>query len=156
MTDVHSKELRSKNMRAIHSKNTKVEVYVRSLLHRQGFRFRIHSPHLPSKPDIYLAKYNAVIWVHGCFWHGHDCHLFKWPQSNQDQWKAKILGNKRRDAGKKAELHAYGIKIMTVWECALKGKQRLLEGDLIKHLEEWLLSVDHDSEITGRSVNSCD
>ena len=80
MADVHSIETRSRNMRAIGSRNTKPELYVRSLLHRSGFRFRIEPDYLPSKVDIYLPKYRVAVFVHGCFWHGHDdCHLFRLP-----------------------------------------------------------------------------
>nr|WP_305082217.1 DNA mismatch endonuclease Vsr [Oceanospirillum sediminis] len=156
MTDVHDRATRSKNMKAIRAENTRPEKYIRSLLHRQGFRFRIHCPELPSKPDIYLPRYNAVIWIHGCFWHGHDCHLFKWPKSNPERWREKIQGNRQRDRNKRLALHEQHIRILTVWECALKGKERLSEQELVARLEEWLLNIDHDCDISGEGLFQTD
>jgi len=147
MSDVHSPEIRSKNMRAIRSKDTKPEVLIRKLLHKKGFRYRLHPTNIPSKPDIYFPKYKAAIWVHGCFWHGHDCHLFKWPESNTQMWKDKITNNKKRDAIKKEELDKMGIRVLTVWECALKGKCKLTKEELIDQLKNWLLNSKADHEI---------
>lgn len=154
MTDVHNTSVRSLNMRAIRSKDTKPELYVRRLLHRNGFRFRLHPPNLPSKPDIYLPKYSAVIWVHGCFWHGHDCHLSSLPKSNVQFWNTKIEGNRKRDRRQLGELNALGIKVMIIWECALKGKKRLSEQELLERIEEWLLSIDLNCEITMHGLTS--
>ncbi|NQX97162.1 MAG: DNA mismatch endonuclease Vsr [Flavobacteriales bacterium] len=154
MVDVHTPEVRSKNMKAIRSKNTKSELYVRHVLHSYGFRFRIHPSSLPSRPDIYLAKYHAVIWIHGCFWHGHDCHLFKWPKTNVVFWRDKILTNRARDVAKARELCEIGIKLLIVWECALEGKVRLSEDELFERLEEWLLFIDHNCELSGEGLSS--
>ena len=97
MIDVVDAETRSRMMSGIRGKNTKPELLTRSLLHRAGYRFRIHDKNLPSKPDIVLKKYNAVILVHGCFWHRHLCHLFKWPKSRPEFWRKKLNGNYHRD-----------------------------------------------------------
>ena len=88
---------RSWNMSRIRSKDTKPEILVRKAIHAKGYRFRLHEKKLPGKPDLVLAKHRLVIFVNGCFWHGHDCHLFKWPKSRVDFWKEKISGNKNRD-----------------------------------------------------------
>src|SRR5689334_13526787 len=98
MADVHTPEARSRNMRAVRDRNTKPETIVRKMLHSRGFRYRLHVRTLPGTPDLVLPKYRAVIFVHGCFWHGHDCYLFRMPTSRRDFWEAKIGSNKRRDA----------------------------------------------------------
>jgi DNA mismatch endonuclease (patch repair protein) len=93
MTDIVDSKTRSRMMSGIKGKNTKPEILIRSLLHRNGFRFRIHEKNLPGKPDIVLKRYQAVIFVHGCFWHRHLCHLFKWPKTRPDFWRDKINKN---------------------------------------------------------------
>lgn len=152
MADVHDPLTRSRNMKAIKGQNTRPEKYIRGLLHRQGFRFRIHCQELPSRPDIYLPRYRAVIWVHGCFWHGHHCHLFRWPKSNPERWRQKIQDNRQRDHKKRLALHQLGIRVLTVWECALKGKHRLSDDALIQRLEEWLLNIGNDCEISHQGL----
>ena len=123
MADIVSPEKRSQMMSGIKGKNTRPELIVRKLLHRAGFRFRLHRKDLPGKPDIILPKYSTVIFVNGCFWHGHEnCHLFKPPKSNQEFWRQKILGNKIRDQKNLMALDNLGWKTLLIWECALKGK----------------------------------
>jgi DNA mismatch endonuclease, patch repair protein len=124
MTDVHTPEGRSKNMRAVRSKNTSPELLIRKLLFARGFRFRLHVGSLPGVPDIVLPKYRTVIFVHGCFWHGHDCYLFKLPQTRTDFWKTKIDANSARDMRNTATLRLAGWRVLSVWECALKGRLR--------------------------------
>jgi DNA mismatch endonuclease, patch repair protein len=97
MVDVFTKKKRSEVMSRIRGKNTKPEIFVRSTLHQQGFRFRLHVPSLPGKPDLVFSKYKALIFVHGCFWHGHNCHLFKWPFTREEFWRKKILKNRDND-----------------------------------------------------------
>lgn len=126
-------------MSRVKGKNTKPELRVRSLLHRAGFRFRLSSKEVPGKPDIVLPKYKAVILVHGCFWHGHDCYRFSWPKSNRAFWKKKIQGNRTRDARYLKELEAAGWRVCIVWECALRGKSKMREEDLSIMLARWVL-----------------
>ncbi|MBL0769821.1 DNA mismatch endonuclease Vsr [Sphingopyxis sp. DHUNG17] len=136
-------------MGEIRSKNTQPELAVRRALHASGFRFRLHSRDLPGKPDIVLSKWKAVILVHGCFWHGHDCPLFKLPSTKREFWNEKIGRNKERDRETIENLRSLGWRVLTVWECSLKGKERLgiqMVADLIDH---WLREKPGDMEIRG-------
>lgn len=124
MADVHSKKTRSYNMSRIKGKNTKPEILVRKYLHSQGFRFRLHDKSLPGKPDIVLKKYKTVIFVNGCFWHGHEgCKYFILPKTRTDWWKDKITNTKKRDENKISDLKKLGWKVITVWECQLKTNE---------------------------------
>jgi DNA mismatch endonuclease (patch repair protein) len=121
MADVHSKEIRSKNMAAIKSKNTKPEMLVRRFLHANGFRYTLHDKKLPGKPDIVLPKYRTVIFVHGCFWHGHtNCKYFVIPKTRTEWWLNKINGNIANDAKAAKALKKEGWKIINLWECTIK------------------------------------
>ena len=126
MADNHSKEVRSINMSRIRSTNSKPEEIVRKYLFAEGFRYRKNVKKLPGCPDIVLPKYKTVIFVNGCFWHKHDCPRFVWPSSNQDYWRPKILRNVERDNQSRKELETLGWKVITVWECELKKKNREL------------------------------
>ena len=121
MADIVGPEVRSRMMAGIRGRNTKGEVLIRKELHRRGFRYRINAGNLPGKPDIVLPRYRTVILFNGCFWHGHTCPLFRWPKTRQDFWRAKIEGNRARDAKVRQELEAAGWRVGTVWECALKA-----------------------------------
>ena len=135
MADVHTSEQRSYNMSRIQSKNTKPEEIVRKYLFSQGFRYRKNYPRLPGKPDIVLPKYKTVIFVNGCFWHGHEgCKYFVWPKSNAEFWKEKIDKNTARDRTNHQLLKAQGWKIIDVWECQLKKDSR--EATLEKLIKE--------------------
>lgn len=138
MVDVHSPETRSKNMRAIRGKNTRPEVAFRKLLFGAGYRYRITPKNLPSKPDLYLKKYKAIILINGCFWHGHGCHLFHWPKSRPNFWKNKIRESVSRDFRNIKQLNSRGLKVLVVWECAMKGKLRLPVYVLLALAERWL------------------
>jgi DNA mismatch endonuclease (patch repair protein) len=127
-------------MRAIRSKNTKPELQVRQLLHAAGFRFRLHRACLPGKPDIVLPKYQVVVFVHGCFWHGHNCHLFKVPATQRDFWIKKIGSNFARDLKDTAKLLELGWRVMTVWECAVKGGQKRTASALMDDLANFIHS----------------
>jgi len=146
--DVHSKAVRSKNMRAIKSKNTRPELFVRRLLHSLGFRFRLHARKLPGTPDIVLKKYKAVIFVHGCFWHGHDCYLFSMPKTRTEFWSKKISGNQQRDKLAYKKLVSNGWRVLYIWECALKGRKRLDIGILTDTIEEWLIAEEPSAEVS--------
>ena len=119
--DVHSKEVRSYNMSCIKGKGAKPEEMVRKYLFSQGFRYRKNDKRLPGTPDIVLPKYKTVIFVNGCFWHGHEgCKYFVWPKNNAEFWKAKILHNIERDKRDFERLENAGWKVIVVWECQLK------------------------------------
>ena len=122
MADNHRKEIRSYNMSQIKGKNTKPEMLVRKFLHATGFRYRLHSKNLPGKPDIILPKYKTVIFVHGCFWHGHKmCKYFVLPETNTSFWLNKINGNISRDVLVKKALKKEKWKVITIWQCKLKN-----------------------------------
>lgn len=140
MTDRLTPEQRAKNMSRIRGKDTKPELVVRRLLHSMGFRYRLHRRDLSGLPDIVLPKHRVAVFVHGCFWHGHGCHLFRWPATREEFWKAKIARNVERDAEAIAALRAAGWRTLVVWECSLKGKGRLDEATLGRRLKEFLLS----------------
>ena len=125
MVDNISQEERSITMAKVHSKNTKPEKLLRSLLFKQGFRFRICQKNLPGKPDIVLKKYKTVIFVHGCFWHGHEnCRNARIPKSNVEFWKNKISRNKERFEEVQALLTKLGWNVIVVWECELTKNQQ--------------------------------
>ena len=125
MADVHSPEKRSYNMSRIHCKDTKPEELVRKYLFSQGFRYRKNDARLPGKPDIVLPKYKTVIFVNGCFWHGHEgCKYFRMPKTNTEFWERKISRNKERDREEQKKLARMGWHCITVWECELKGERR--------------------------------
>lgn len=125
MADVHTPEQRSYNMSKVRSKDTKPELLVRKFLHAHGFRYRLHDKKLPGKPDIVLPKYKTIIFVHGCFYHGHEgCSYFVVPKTRTDWWHNKINGNKRRDTENEAKLVAEKWKVITIFECELKPKTR--------------------------------
>jgi DNA mismatch endonuclease (patch repair protein) len=125
MVDVHDKETRSFNMSRIRSKNTKPEMLVRKFLFANGFRYRLHVKKLPAKPDIVLPKYQKVIFIHGCYWHGHEgCKYFVLPVSRIEWWKTKIENNKKRDERNIADLLKLGWQPIIIWECELKRDKR--------------------------------
>lgn len=119
--DVHSKETRSYNMSRIRSKDTKPEMLVRRFLHKNGFRYRLHVKDLPGKPDIVLPKYKTLIFIHGCFWHGHKgCKYFVVPKTRTDWWLEKIGRNVENDKLSKSLLLIAGYTVIDIWECELK------------------------------------
>lgn len=125
MPDNHTPQQRSENMRAVHGKNTAPELFVRSMLHRLGYRFRLHRRDLPGTPDIVFPAPRSVMFVHGCFWHGHNCPRGNPPSSNLDFWRQKIDGNKQRDRRTEKQLQKDGWKVLTVWACETKNPRRL-------------------------------
>lgn len=126
MADTVSPEKRSDMMSGIRGKDTKPEIVVRRLLHRLGYRFRLHCKDLPGRPDIVLPKWRTVIFVNGCYWHGHkDCHLFRLPKTRTEFWSKKIEGNQARDQRNHIVLEAAGWKVLVIWECAVSKKKSL-------------------------------
>lgn len=121
MSDNRTLAQRHRNMAAIHSASTKPELKLRHALWKQGFRYRINDKRLPGKPDIVLPKYHSVIFVHGCFWHGHkDCKYYTIPKTNTEFWTAKVARNQERDQEEWRQLEAKGWYVIIVWECQLK------------------------------------
>lgn len=137
MTDIVNRATRSRMMSGIKCKNTNPEVSIRRHLHKRGFRYSLHSSKLPGKPDIFLRKYNAVIFVHGCFWHGHNCRLFKWPKSRPEFWRNKIEYNKLNDEKVIKLLKIQNLRICIIWECAIKGSKKDLF-PIIKRVISWI------------------
>lgn len=131
MADVHDKQTRSYNMSRIKGKNTKPEMLVRRFLHANGFRYRLHVKNLPGKPDIVLPKYKTVIFINGCFWHGHEgCRYFVVPKTRTEWWVEKIKLTQKRDNEAKNQLKMLNWNVLTLWECQLK------EEFLIKIIED--------------------
>lgn len=150
MADIVSADVRSRMMSGIRGRNTKPELLLRSSLHKLGFRFRLHAPELPGKPDIVFPRYKAVLFAHGCFWHGHDCHLFKLPSTRREFWRTKIERNRSVDERVKSALIGTGWRIGVVWECAVKGRTRLPLDYVIRTCADWLRGEMTECEIRGK------
>lgn len=137
-------------MRAIKSQNTWPEILIRRGLHAAGFRYRLHAKNLPGKPDMVLPKYKVVIFINGCFWHGHRCHLAHLPKTRTEFWLAKISANMSRDALTYQHLMKTDWRIALIWECAIRGETKLDIKFLIDELEKWLLVPESKSiELSG-------
>ena len=147
MADVVSKSKRSEMMSAIRHSNTDIEVQLRRRLHRLGFRYRLHQASLPGKPDLVFPRFEAVIFVNGCFWHRHDCELFRLPKSNTGFWQAKMKRNRERDHENIAELQERGWRVLTVWECAVRGEGSSPWDVVADQAAAWLLEGDAESAI---------
>ena len=150
--DVVDSETRSRMMAGIRGKNTKPELIIRHGLHALGFRFRLYAKELPGKPDIVLPRWRAVIFIHGCFWHAHDCSLFKWPLTREAFWRKKIGGNRERDSKVEADLDQLGWRVLKIWECSLKGPTKIGAGAVLSLTAEWLHSDLRMAEIRGTGV----
>lgn len=140
MADVLTPEQRQLNMSRIRGRDTKPEMLIRRGLHARGFRYRLQDRKLPGRPDLVFPRYHAVVFVHGCFWHGHDCPMFKLPATRQEFWITKIASNRARDARATAALLELGWRIANVWECSLRGPRRLPGDEAITRCETFLLS----------------
>ena len=149
MPDTVDPQTRSRMMSAVRSRNTKPELVIRRGLHARGFRFRLFARELPGKPDIVLRKYGAVILVHGCFWHGHDCHLFRLPGTRREFWSAKIGRNRERDNEVLDALRELGWRCLTVWECAMRGPGGSSPDAIVDAVADWLATGAPTSEIRG-------
>lgn len=139
-------------MARVRNKDTQLELTVRSALHARGFRFRLHSHKLPGRPDLVLKKYSAVIFVHGCFWHGHNCHLFSWPKTRRSFWRQKIEGNVKRDKTNRSLLITGGWRVVVIWGCALKGRNRLQLGAVADRCTQWLNSDETELMLQGNET----
>ena len=153
MTDIVSVEKRSEMMSGIRGKDSKPELAVRRLLFASGYRYRLHKKDLPGKPDIVLPRWRTVIFVHGCFWHGHEnCHLYRLPKSRTDFWRAKIDSNRNRDAINIEKLASSGWKVIVIWECAIRGNAKI--SDWLERLEVCIRADGSQLyEIRGKGEN---
>ena len=135
---------RSRMMASVRTSGTKPELLVREALLAAGYRYRLGENYrtsgrkLPGKPDIVLPGRKAVIFVHGCFWHRHDCHLFVWPKTRVEFWEHKLNANHARDIEQRRELIEQGWRVGTVWECALRGREQVSQEQLILRLTRWI------------------
>lgn len=143
--DVVSPEKRSLMMANIRNRDTKPELLIRRSLHGMGFRYRVNKRTLPGAPDIYLKKFNCVILVNGCFWHGHTCKYFKWPKTNTAFWKKKISDNVVRDNRNIAELQSLSLRVLVVWECVTRDKNSFVA--LMTKIVDFIYSNDQYKEL---------
>ena len=149
MADIVSPETRSRMMSGIRAKNTRPELALRKALHARGFRYRLHSAGVPGKPDIVLPRHRAAVFVHGCFWHGHDCHLFRLPGTRTDFWREKIDRNRTRDAIVTCELTAQGWRQLAIWECAIRGRTKIGLEAAVDQAVAWLQGEAMTGDIRG-------
>jgi DNA mismatch endonuclease, patch repair protein len=157
LTDVVDPATRSRMMAGIRGRNTKPELLIRSGLHRMGFRFRLHGKGLPGKPDMVFASRRAVIEVRGCFWHGHDCPLFRWSATRPEFWREKIAANIARDTRNREALHEQGWRMAEIWECQLKGPQRRPVSEVLDELAAFLRSPLPSLSVGGsQTVTICE
>jgi DNA mismatch endonuclease (patch repair protein) len=147
MVDRLTPDQRRLNMSRVRAKDTRPEMTVRGLLHRLGFRYRLHRRDLPGRPDIALPRYRAAIFVHGCFWHGHNCSLFRMPATRTEFWAAKIATNRGRDTDAIGGLRRAGWRSLWVWECALRGRGRLPPDTLADSISAFIVGDAAFAEI---------
>lgn len=145
MADIVAPAVRSRMMAGIRSKDTKPEIMLRKGLHAAGFRFRLHDRRVPGTPDMVFPKWHAVIFVHGCFWHGHGCRLFKWPGTREEFWREKIGRNMANDARNQAMLADAGWRVGIIWECATRSKAGPQQ--MVKTVSDWLKSDQQRLEL---------
>jgi DNA mismatch endonuclease (patch repair protein) len=147
VSDIVDPETRSRMMANIKGKNTKPEMAIRSILHRMGYRFRLHRKDLPGKPDIVLPKHHAAVFVNGCFWHGHFCSLFKWPKTREQFWRNKILTTKQRDSRNIETLLSEGWRVCVVWECSVRQNDTDAIRKTVRSLTSWIDGSQLEREI---------
>ena len=149
MADVLTPEQRRLNMSRIRGKDTKPELQVRRGLHAMGFRFRLHSRSLPGRPDLVFPGRHAAVFVHGCFWHGHYCPLCRLPSTRQEFWKRKIEGNRARDARVAQALSDSSWRVMTIWECSIRGRARRPLTEVLDRCGDFLNGDRRGAECAG-------
>ena len=149
MADIVPPKVRSRMMSGIRGRDTKPEMTLRRGLFAQGFRYRLHAKDLPGNPDLVFPGRCAVLFAHGCFWHGHDCRLFVWPKSRMEWWRKKIERNQVVDDRAVEALIGLGWRVGVVWECALKGRTRRPVESVIQKCSDWLRSDAPRFEIKG-------
>jgi DNA mismatch endonuclease (patch repair protein) len=156
MADRVDIETRKKIMRANRSKNTGPEMIVRKAFFSMGFRYRICDRKLPGKPDIVFPKYNAVVFIHGCFWHGHKCHREPHARSNKKYWHDKIIANKNRDLLERNKLFQDKWRILIIWECAIRRRNpNFTESTEFKNAKKWLRGNGKLAIISENGYEEC-
>ena len=159
VADVLTPEQRRLVMSRIRGKNTKPEMILRRGLHGRGLRYRLHGSDIPGKPDLVFPRYRVVFFVHGCFWHGHGCSLFRWPKARATFWRNKINRNLERDRNVLAALKAGEWRALVVWECALRGRHRRAMPDVLSRAEAFIRQgrasfaeiVEYENTVRGTS-----
>lgn len=154
MVDVLTPEQRALNMSRIRGGDTKPELILRRGLHARGLRFRLHRRDLPGRPDLVFPRRRSVIFVHGCFWHGHRCHLFTLPATRVAFWQSKIAANAERDVRAIDALRLTGWRVLIVWECALRGRQRLDLDSVLHTIEQFVRGCEPAVQIRGNETPS--
>ena len=142
-------EQRQLNMSRVRAKDTKPEMLIRRALHAKGFRYRLHVSKLPGRPDMVFASSRAIIFVHGCFWHGHHCPLFRLPATRMEFWAEKISKNRSRDDAAQSALRNSGWRVLTIWECAVRGPARRSVPDVVADAQAFILSDIEQAAIEG-------
>ena len=150
MADIVSPEQRGRMMSGIRSKDTRPELIVRKALFHRGFRYRLHLKSLAGTPDLTFPKHKAVIFINGCFWHQHDCELFKWPKSNKEFWREKLVKNRLRDQQNHHLLSLGGWKIFAIWECSIKGRSTDDINRMLDDVSDWLVCGSRESVVDAR------
>lgn len=136
-------------MAGIRSTNTKPELTIRRALHSLGLRYRLHSKNVPGRPDMVFKAQHAAVFIHGCFWHGHDCPFFRMPTTRPEFWGAKIAANKKRDVVVSTALAEAGWRQLTIWECAIRGQDAHAVAKVISRAERWIRSKQPSLELRG-------
>ncbi|MFP1923039.1 very short patch repair endonuclease [Lonsdalea quercina] len=154
MADVHNSATRSKNMKAIRSHDTAIEIELSSILIELGFSFQTQVKKLPGKPDFVIDEYKKIIFTHGCFWHQHGCYLFKVPATHTKFWIKKIGINVDRDQLVIKKLKEDGWDVLVVWECAMKGRIKLSRQELSDRIEEWVCAGSNSAEIDTTGIHN--
>ena len=153
MTDVLTPEQRRLNMSRIRGRDTKPELLLRYGLHARGLRFRLHRKDLPGCPDLVFPRFRSVIFAHGCFWHGHDCPMFRLPGTRTDFWRSKIERNMERDRSAQAALKENNWRILVIWECALRGPQRRPVEAVLNEIVRWFRIDEPVGVVQGKSAS---
>lgn len=147
--DTVDRQTRSRIMASVGQKDTGAEMILRRAVHERGYRYRLHVRGLPGSPDLVFPRFRAAVFVHGCYWHAHGCYRSTVPKSRKAFWIEKFDANRRRDAKKVAAIRKDGWRVLTVWECALKGKTALPLPDVVDRIAAWLHSDETTAEISG-------
>jgi DNA mismatch endonuclease (patch repair protein) len=146
--DTVDRQTRSRIMASVGQKNTGVELMLRRTVHKAGFRYRLHDRSLPGSPDLVLPRYRAVIFVHGCYWHSHGCHRSTIPKSRRKFWALKFTANRSRDKRNNRKLRDAGWRVLTVWECSLRGRSAKEPAVIGAAVGRWLKSKKRTGEIS--------